>query len=293
MQTGVIIKSNSGYYDIALIKNKEIITATSRGVLRHKQLQPLVGDYVTVNKENDTYIIEKIHGRKNELIRPKIVNIDIALVVISVALPKFQHFLLDKFIAVLEYNNIEPIIIFSKFDLLTAKEAVQFQEIITYYQLIGYQVFTQSLTVIDKKAELQMLLSDKVATVMGQTGVGKSTFLNAFSDNKWDIATNEISLSLGRGKHTTRIVELYDFGNYWLADTPGFSSFQLTKIDKKLLTNSFIEFSQYRCKFNDCVHLNEIGCGVGNNISTKKMLAKRYENYVKLYNELANEPIIY
>lgn len=285
---GIITKSNSGFYNIYLEAEKTTIVSKTRGILRHQNIEPVVGDRVVIAKEDEAYVIIEVMERSNELIRPKIANIDYAIIVISVAEPELQDYLLDKYLAVLEFNDIKPVIILSKMDLLAPKNEATIQAVIEYYQKIGYPVFQM----FDKKCQnqeaLYALLSGKIASVLGQTGVGKSTFLNSISNDKWslDLDTNEISKALGRGKHTTRIVELFPIEDFWVADTPGFSSFSVAEINATVLSDAFIEFSQYHCKFHNCVHINEKICGVKDAVEAGQIFKQRYDNYRKLYEEI-------
>ncbi|GBU10566.1 putative ribosome biogenesis GTPase RsgA [Erysipelotrichaceae bacterium] len=285
---GVILKSNSGFYEVLLYKEQISVTAKMRGILRHQEIEPVVGDKVRLEDEVGTHIIVEVYPRKNELIRPKVANIDYALVVISVSEPKFQDFLLDKYLVVLELNKIEPLIIFTKLDLLTDEKNSEIREVAKYYENSGYHCFFYSKNhdfSLDKQ-RLLGLLEYKISCVVGQTGVGKSTLLNEISGNRFKLQTNEISKALGRGKHTTRIVELFSIGKSWIADTPGFSSFSVDMIKRQELSSLFIEFAGHPCKYNNCVHINETICGVKDAVSSGEILEKRYQNYCKIYAEI-------
>jgi len=286
---GVIIKSNAGLYDVYINETDTVVQTTSRGVLRHQDKQPIVGDYVILDTKNETAIIAEILPRKNELIRPLIANIDAALTVISVKEPSFQQYLLDKYIALLEFHQIKPIIVLTKLDLLQEEDKTAIAEIKKYYVSIGYSSFDVNGKALADKAGLTAELHGKITAIMGQTGVGKTTLLNDLSDNAWQLQTNEISRALGRGKHTTRIVELFRIDDYWIADTPGFSSFRLDEVRAKELTRSFIEFSTYPCQFSDCVHINEQRCGVKAAVADGTILPARYDSYRKLYEEIKTQ----
>lgn len=286
---GVIVKSNKGFFDVYLTSEKEIVVSKTRGVIRHQKIEPLVGDHVELSLEDTKYIITKILPRKNELIRPKVANIDSGIIIVSVMEPEFQHFLLDKYLSVLEYNDIEPIIILSKFDLLYGKEKEYFEKIRAYYEKIGYPVFITEQKELQDVERLHTLITGKTATVMGQTGVGKSTFLNSLSKQKLDLATNEISTALGRGRHTTRIVELYPLLDAWIADTPGFSSFDSAEMEPGDVTFTFVEFPQYRCQFHDCAHQNEKKCGVKDAVANGEIIPERLEHFVEVYQEVKSK----
>lgn len=283
---GLIIKSNSGFYDVLLATN-EIISAKTKGILRHQEKEPIVGDFVIVRKENNQYLIQEIKKRKNVMVRPKVANIDCALVFVSATQPEFQAFLLDKFLAVLTYLEVDKIIIVTKMDLLAEDAQLKINLILQYYQELGIKVYDSLQLDEQQLLVFKESLSGGIYTVIGQTGVGKSTFLNKIAGGNLKLETNQISQALGRGKHTTRIVELHKVADFWIADTPGFSSFDLTYLfSAKTLHLGFQEFSDYSCRFNDCVHINERGCGVKSAVETGEILLERYQNYVKMYDEL-------
>jgi len=286
---GVIVKSNAGLYDVYVQSEDHIVQVTSRGILRYQDKQPIVGDYVLLQNVDDTLIIGEILPRKNQLIRPLVANIDVCLTVISVKEPTFQQYLLDKYIALLTFHRIAPIIVFTKYDLLSEDEREAVQAIESYYEKIGYACFAVANKEISERDRLTKQLAHTIAAIMGQTGVGKTTLLNELSNHVWNLKTAKISRALGRGKHTTRIVELFRLDNYWLADTPGFSSFRLDDIKANELTHTFTEFADYPCQFNDCVHINEKRCGVKAAVTAGEIFANRYESYRKLYQEIKTQ----
>ena len=250
----------------------------ARGVFRQKGITPLVGDQVIV--DTDKNIIVKVLPRKNELKRPVIANVDIALIVTSVKEPNLDLVLLDKLISNITYNDIEPVIIFTKLDLLSEESLKSIESLREYYEIIGIKVlYNKELT------EIKKYIKSKVVVLAGQSGAGKSSLINKL-DNRYTIETNEISKALGRGKHTTRHVELYDIEDALVADTPGFSCLDLSTIDKEDLKNTFIEFKNYECKFRDCLHHKEKECGVKEAVENKKILETRYNNYIKILEEI-------
>ena len=264
---GRIVKNISNDYTVKV--NEEKIVCKPRGVFRNKKITPLVGDIVQI--ENN--VIQEIYPRKNELIRPPLSNIDNAFIITSVVDPIFNSNLLDKMINIIEYNNIKPILIFTKLDLLENKEEIN--NIISYYKKIGYEVYLN--TELDK---IKTLFKDKLTIFTGQTGVGKSTLINSL-DSSLKLNTNEISKALGRGKHTTRHTELYDLYGGLVADTPGFSSLDFIDMDIYDIRDNFIEFNDYKekCKYKDCIHIDEDDCEVKRNLDN--ILFSRYENYKK------------
>ena len=225
---GKIIKIISNDYTVKL-DNNDIITVKARGVFRNKNITPLVGDNVKVDINKK--VIDEILTRKNELIRPPVSNIDQAIIVTSCLNPDFSSNLLDKMLTIIEYNNIKPIIIITKYDLLSDTKYIDY--IIGYYKSIGYQVFINNE--ID---EIKKLFKNKVTILTGQTGVGKSSLINKLGN--MNLKTNEISKALGRGKHTTRHVELYDLFDGLIADTPGFSSLSFIDMTKEYIRDNFI-----------------------------------------------------
>lgn len=273
---GIIIKVISNDYTVKT--NNEYIVCKARGVFRNKKIKPLAGDYVLINK--DKKIIEDILPRKNFLIRPPVSNIDLALIVISVKNPEFSSTLLDKMINIIEFNNITPIIIITKYDLL--EDAKEIDNIINYYKNIGYKVFINN-----EVNKIKEMFKNKVVILTGQTGSGKSTLINKI-EYKLNLKTNEISKALGRGKHTTRHIELYEINGGLIADTPGFSSLEFIDMNKEDIRDNFIEFNNYKhkCKYRDCNHINEDACEVKNKVNDKTILKSRYDNYVKFIKEI-------
>ena len=272
---GKIIKIISDDFTIKL-SNNDIITTKARGIFRNKKISTLVGDNVQVDIEKK--IITKIENRKNSLIRPPVSNIDQALIVTSSVNPDFSSNLLDKMLNIIEYNNIKPIIIITKYDLL--KNTSYIDSIINYYKSIGYEVYKNS-----ELSKIKKLFNGKVTILTGQTGVGKSTLINKIGN--MNLKTNEISKALGRGKHTTRHVELYDLFDGLIADTPGFSSLSFINMTKEDIRDNFIEFNNYKdkCKYRDCNHINEDDCEIKRKVKDNTILKERYDNYIKFISE--------
>ncbi|WP_342559275.1 ribosome small subunit-dependent GTPase A [Metasolibacillus sp. FSL K6-0083] len=286
MAQGQIRKALSGYYYV--YQDEELIQCRGRGVFRNRGESPLVGDIVDYTKEgeSDGYIM-KIHPRKNELVRPPIANIDQAILVFSVKEPDFNTLLLDRFLVVLESFSVQPVICLTKTDLLAGDEAEQLQLLIADYEAIGYTVLTTYQNDGSLMERLYPLLEEKVSVLAGQSGVGKSTLLNTLLP-ELQLKTNEISQSLGRGKHTTRHVELIEVGNGLLADTPGFSSFDFDMIDKEELTACFPEFLRLseQCKFRGCLHMKEPKCAIKKALETGEIRPYRYEHYEQFLQEI-------
>jgi len=273
---GKIIRIIADLYTVKI--DDMLYGCRARGVFRKEGITPLVGDDVIIDPANN--IIVKILPRKNELKRPIIANVDNALIVSSVKEPNLDLILLDKLISTVTYNNIEPIIVFTKIDLLTEEEKDNINELRAYYEEIGYKVFYNN-----EAAQIIKSIKGKIVVLAGQSGAGKSSLINRLT-NKYNIETKEISKALGRGKHTTRHTELYDVDDALIADTPGFSALDLSNIEKDELKDTFIEFANYECKFHDCLHNKEIECEVKKAVENKKILKSRYNNYLKILEEI-------
>jgi len=265
---GKIIKIISNKFTVLADKEYECV---ARGVFRNKKITPIVGDNVIF--DNKKLIIQEVKQRKNFLIRPPVANIDQALIVVSVKEPDLDLYLLDKLLCIVEYSNIKPIICFTKTDLLD--DRTYFEDIKNYYKKIGYMVFE------NKDLDIKDIFKDKITILAGQSGAGKSTLLNIL-DESLNLKTGVISYALGRGKHTTRHVELINLLDGWCADTPGFSSLSLSEMDKKHIKDNMIEFHNLSslCLYRDCMHDKEEDCEIKRRVGSD-ILKSRYENYIK------------
>ena len=262
--------------------------AKASGLFRHHKEKPKVGDYVEYQLMNDTTAyITKLNPRFNDLVRPAICNIDQAFVVFSVKDPDFNTNLLDRFLTILNFNNIEAILIFTKWDLLTKEETIEIKKYQDYYQKIGYSVLTASKNdnFNETKKEIIDLLKNKITVITGQSGAGKSTFLNALVPSL-NLKTGDFSFSLGRGKHTTREVEFLEICDGLVADTPGFSSLSLN-IDIERMSCIYPGFNHFgECKFRGCKHDKEIGCKIKDEVNEGIILKESYDNYLKILNDI-------
>ena len=272
---GQIVRIISNLYTVKCAD--EVYGCRARGKFRNDQISPMVGDNVIIDIDNN--VITDILPRKNELKRPVVANVDKAFIIACVKRPELDLFLLDKLISIVTYNNIEPIVIFTKIDLLSSGEEDIISKYKIYYNSIGIKCFYN--TELDN---IKSVIKDSIVVLCGQTGAGKSSLLNKL-DNSLMIKTDDISEALGRGKHTTRHVELYKICNGYIVDTPGFSSLDLN-IDKNDLKFTFVEFNNYDCKFRDCIHDKEIGCGVKKAVEDNDILKSRYDNYLLFLKEL-------
>lgn len=286
MPEGKIVKALSGFYYV--LGNDKLIQCRGRGVFRKNKITPLVGDEVVFQAENDLegYIME-VKSRKNELIRPPIANVDQAILVFSAVEPDFSTVLLDRFLVLVEFNRIEPLICITKMDLTNDDEQKMIKEYKEQYTAAGYKVI---LTSSETEAGIELLsphVDNKISVFAGQSGVGKSSLLNVLRPDL-ELKTNDISSHLGRGKHTTRHVELIKIGNGLIADTPGFSSLEFTNIEAEDLTFCFpeIQTASENCKFRGCLHVSEPKCGVKQAVDSNEIPAYRYEHYLDFLQEI-------
>lgn len=293
MATGMIVKALSGFY---YVQNEDgIFQCRGRGNFRKRKIKPLVGDEVEFEAENrtDGYILD-VFDRKNELVRPPISNIDQALLVFSAKEPNFSPLLLDRFLVHIEANNIKPVIIISKVDLLLPNELAEIKEYQKQYEAIGYTVIlttnqNQSSNQTNEMVEILSCIKDQVTVIAGQSGVGKSSLLNVLKP-ELEIETNQISSHLGRGKHTTRHVELLAVGGGLIADTPGFSSLDFIEMEPEDLSSCFPEMASVHnlCKFRGCTHTSEPKCAVKEALAQGEIDNGRYEHYLVFLDEIKN-----
>ncbi len=289
MAEGKIIKALSGFY---YVLNKDGITrCRGRGVFRKNKITPLVGDEVVFESGEDTegYIME-VKPRKNELVRPPISNVDQAILVFSAIEPDFSASLLDRFLVLIEANDITPVIVITKIDLLSCSARKEIERFGEEYRAAGYEVLLVSNLTGEGVTAIQPFLRDRITVVAGQSGVGKSSLLNTLIPDL-DLETSKISESLGRGKHTTRHVELIDYNGGLIADTPGFSSLDFQEIETGDLTFYFPEMRERLndCKFRGCIHINEPKCAVKEAVDRGEIPTSRYENYKAFFNEIKDQ----
>ncbi len=281
---GIIVKITGGfnYVDVANCTYE----CKARGVFRKRGCTPLVGDYVCIDvPDGDGYCsIESIDDRKNSLVRPALANLDVLVIVSSVVEPAVNTYIIDKMICAAVDKGIEPVVVFSKTDLQPCDEYLDI------YNKSGIKAIEYSSVTNKGLDEIKEVLSGKVSAFSGNTGVGKSTLLNALFP-QLELKTGEISDKLGRGRHTTRTVELFKcFGGY-VADTPGFSTVDLDRyeiIRKDDLQYCFPEFKEYigECKFTSCAHICEKGCAVIEAVEKGIIPESRHNSYVRMYNEV-------
>ena len=280
MISGKIVKALSGFYYVQA--EDALIECKARGRFRKEGITPLVGDDVEISLENGKGMLEQIMPRKNSFVRPAVANLDMLVLLVSEAIPVTEPFLIDRITAIAGDQNVPVLICVNKSDL---QPGVSLAEI---YKKAGYEVVLTSAVTGEGIDRLKELISGKIVAFSGNSGVGKSSILNRL-DPGLQIETGEVSEKLGRGRHTTRHIELFSLGeNTYVADTPGFSSFdteQMELILKENLQYAFPDFAPYlgKCQFHDCAHLKEPGCCVTDALKAGEIQPTRYESYVRLY----------
>ncbi len=286
---GKIVKGISGFYYVYVV-GTGIYECKAKGAFRKQKIKPLVGDNVeiaVIDEENRKGNVEDILPRENQLIRPAVSNIDMALVIFAATKPDPNFNLLDRFLVMMEYQKIPVTIIFNKCDLVSDEEKARLRGI---YQPAGYLVLFTSARENLGIDSVRELLRGKTSAVAGPSGVGKSSLVNRLQSNV-TMETGQISQKIDRGKHTTRHSELIPvMEDSFIMDTPGFSSMDVPGFEKEDLWTCYPEFIEYEpyCKFQGCSHINEPDCGVKDAVSDGKISTVRYENYKLLFEELKN-----
>ena len=280
---GLIIGNISNLYKVKC--NSEVYEAVARGKFKKDdELKPVVGDMVEIDViEAKNAVINKILERKTYIKRPKIANISQIVFVVSTKNPKPDLLMLDKQICYAESLNIEPIIVLNKIDLSDIYKGIE-----NTYRKVGYKVILTNAKTKEGISKLKRELKDKISAFSGNSGVGKSTIINALFNEEM-AREGEISSKNKKGKNTTTDVKLYELeNNTYIADTPGFSSFEIPEIESKDLDKFFIDFTKYieECEFVGCTHLKEQNCGIKKAVEDGKIESQRYERFCKIYNEL-------
>ena len=286
---GTIIKALSGFYYVDVGAEQDPITCRGRGKLRHQKITPLVGDHVAITvTEDGTGMVDEVLPRANQFLRPMVANMDQLVILASGAIPVTDPFLIDRMVSLAEYKGCQPIICFNKCDLEPATQLVEL------YQRAGFQSFAISAQTGEGLEQLLGVLDGKISAFTGNSGVGKSSVLNALCP-QFGLKVGQVSEKLGRGRHTTRHVELFRVGGGLVADTPGFSAFdveQMELIPKEELAHTFREFRPYleQCRFVGCAHVKERGCAVREAVDNGAIAPSRYQSYVRLYDQVKSRP---
>jgi len=285
MKNNIVLKSIGGFYYIKTADGT-VIECKAKGKFRKLALSPLAGDIVETEYEQGTNVITKIQPRKNQFVRPPFANLDLLVMVVATVEPNPNYFVIDKMCAIAQHKNVDVAIAVTKADL------AQCEDIKEIYNKAGYKVFITGEGQTDQLNALKAEMRGKICAFAGNSGVGKSTLLNRLFPHL-ELETNAISQKLGRGKHTTRQVEIFDMGDCMVADTPGFSSIELDRdnfISKNALPYAFVEFGEYldQCKFADCSHTSEIGCRIKQAVEEGQISQSRYDSYVAMYDKQKN-----
>ncbi len=283
-QTGRIVRSLSGFYDVQLPGG--VVSCRGRGVLRRQHITPLTGDLVEITVERGKGMVEAVLPRQNSFIRPAVANVDALVIFAANVNPVTEPFLIDRVAAIAGNQNVQSVLCVNKCDLDPAK---RLREI---YERAGFQVFAVSAVTGEGLEPLRAFLRGKLTAFTGNTGVGKSSILNALCP-ALALPTGEVSEKLGRGRHTTRHVELYALDeSTYVMDTPGFASFDTDQMDvilKENLQYAFPDFAPYigRCQFADCSHRQEPGCAIRAAVENGRLEPTRYDSYCRLYEKSA------
>ena len=278
--TGRILRSISGFYDVQT--SEGLVTCRAWGSLRRGSASPLTGDMVEITVEHGKGMVEKILPRRNQFVRPAVANVDALVVFAANVNPVTEPFLIDRVAAIAGDQEVTVYLCVNKCDLDPA------MDLIRIYTHAGFQVIPASAETGEGVERLRELIRGKLVAFTGNSGVGKSSMLNRLCP-ELELPTGEVSEKLGRGRHTTRHVELYDLGdNTYVADTPGFSSFDTDQMEVMLKENlqyAFPDFGPYigRCQFHDCTHRKEPGCAVTAALAAGEIEPTRYDSYLRLY----------
>lgn len=287
MPKGIIICTSSNVYQVA--EGEKVYKCLARGKFKKEKISPLVGDeveFTITNSEKQEGVIEQILPRKNELKRPKMANLTQLILVVSMKMPNPDLLLLDKQLVFAEFMGLKATIVLNKVDL---EDKEEIDRIAKLYESIGYKVIQTNAKEGIKVEEIKTLLEGETTAFAGNSGVGKSTLINSIFEQELT-QEGDISDKNQRGKNTTTSTTLYKYKeNSYIADTPGFSTFEINEIPKEDLCHYFVEFVPYldKCEFQGCSHIKEENCGVKDALEADKISSQRYENYIKIYNNLS------
>ena len=287
MPKGIIICTSSNVYQVA--EGEKVYKCLARGKFKKEKISPLVGDeveFTITNSEKQEGVIEQILPRKNELKRPKMANLTQLILVVSMKMPSPDLLLLDKQLVFAEFMGLKATIVLNKVDL---EDKEEIDRIAKLYEDIGYKIIQTNAKEGIKVEEITALLEGETTAFAGNSGVGKSTLINSIFEQELT-QEGDISDKNQRGKNTTTSTTLYKYKeNSYIADTPGFSTFEINEIPKEDLCHYFVEFVPYldKCEYQGCSHIKEENCGVKEALEAGKISSQRYEDYVKIYNNLS------
>ena len=282
---GKIIKGIGGFY---YIKTDEgLIECKARGKFRHKDMKPMVGDNVRIEVENGKGVIEDIYKRTSSLIRPTVANVTLAFVVFAIKNPDLNFDLLNRFLVLCESSNIKVVVCLNKVDLVDKNEKDELRQKIND---IGYEVLFINAKEGIGVEDLKEMMEGNVTVLCGPSGAGKSTLINTLTARE-HMETGKVSDKIGRGKHTTRHSELIEVADGFIVDTPGFSTLEVSFIEKDDLKYAFPDFNEYNdcCKFRGCMHYKEPSCALKNAVEQGKVNKYRYEFYIRTLKEILKE----
>lgn len=315
MPRALVTQCVGGRYTLITLNDGKTVEAFAKGKLRnttieksssfHKEksyrfkkedivtkLSPKVGDIVELTLNDNTYFINNIYPRKNDLERPLVSNVDVMVLVFSATQPEFSFNLLDNMLLVVYINKIKPVLVVTKIDLLDTIKLEQLKTKLDYYhQTLNLDIFYTNNFDAKSLPQLTPYFNNTLGVLMGQTGVGKSSLINALFP-KLNLKTDEISQALGRGKHTTRVASLYPFHKGFIADTPGFSKVDFSLFYKEELKNYYPDFVKLArtCKYtNQCNHIGEEGCAVIKEVRCGKIITERYDNYLRFFSKIKQQ----
>lgn len=287
MPKGIIICTSSNVYQVA--EGEKVYKCLARGKFKKEKISPLVGDeveFTITNSEKQEGVIEQILPRKNELKRPKMANLTQLILIVSMKMPSPDLLLLDKQLVFAEFMGLKATIVLNKVDL---EDKEEIDRIAKLYEDIGYKIIQTNAKEGIKVEEITALLEGETTAFAGNSGVGKSTLINSIFEQELT-QEGDISDKNQRGKNTTTSTTLYKYKeNSYIADTPGFSTFEINEIPKEDLCHYFVEFVPYldKCEFQGCSHIKEENCGVKEALEAGKISSQRYDNYIKIYNNLS------
>ncbi len=279
---GLVIDREAQLIGVYVFEDKNTYRGIPRGKIK-KKTKIYAGDYVYGEiVDQNTFVIEEIEDRKNVLIRPPIANVDVAIIVETIRQPDFNNFFLDNLLVVYERVNVEPVIVFNKIDLLDEEGLKELEKWTKIYQDAGYEVIAVSAKSGEGIQKIKDFVKGQICILAGPSGVGKSSILSKLTGVELKIG--EVSEKLGRGKHTTTGVRLIPFGEgSFIGDAPGFSKVNALEFVKKNdVKNYFREFLRYECKYPDCTHTKEPGCGVKEAVKNGEISCERYKSYLKI-----------